>query len=106
MENLIDTIRAAIANDASAESGAAGAHACRTILAAIETQAGEPLTSAPPPTTPVQAALVALSKAPPEQLLDMVIAKLRSVLPTGAEVAPVQSVRIPLLPIATRGAKS
>lgn len=105
MENLIDTIRAAIASDSSAASRAAGAQACRTILVALETQAGEPLASAPPPTTPVQAALTALSKAPPEQLLDIVIARLKAALPTGTDVAPVQSVRIPLLPVTKPGGR-
>jgi hypothetical protein len=111
MENLIDAIRTATADDASADARAAGAQACRTILAALETKTGEPLGIPAPPTpatpaTPMQAVLTALSNTPPEQLLDLAIAKLKAALPTGTDVPAVQSVRIPLLPIATLGGRS
>jgi hypothetical protein len=104
MENLIEAIRAASADNATAEARAAGAQACRTILAALEAKAGEPLASVPP-TTPMQAVLTALSQTPPEQLLDLAIAKLKAALPAGTDVPAVQSVRIPLLPIANLGGR-
>lgn len=47
METLIDAIRLSIASDASVEARTAGARACRTILAALEAKAGEPLAPTP-----------------------------------------------------------
>src|SRR5262245_53693896 len=43
MDNLLDSIRAAVAPGASDETRASGASACRTILTALEAKAGEPL---------------------------------------------------------------
>ena len=43
METLITTIRAALADDASAQTRQAGAAACRTILAALDAAPGTTL---------------------------------------------------------------
>jgi hypothetical protein len=101
MDTLIEQIGAAIADDATADARAAGATACRTILSAIEAKPGSPLASAPPPSTPLQAVMTALSNTPPEQLLDLAIAKLKAALPAGTELQPVRSLNLPLLPVST-----
>jgi hypothetical protein len=106
MDQLLETIRAATAPGASDEARAVGAQACRTILAALEAKAGEPLAHKPPPATPLQAVVAALSNTPPEQLLDLAITKLKAALPTGTELRPVQRLNLPLLPVhALRGGK-
>lgn len=108
MENFIDAIRSAVADDASNETRANGAQACRTILAALEARLGDSLAHVAPiaqmPAAPALQAIVgALRTMPGDQLLDVAIAKLRTLVPAGTEVS-VQSVRIPLLPIdALRG---
>ena len=115
MDELIETIRVACASDASDETKQCGAVACRTILTALEAKAGETLaaeaapTSAPPPTQSATAippgaqiaALVgALKGMPPEQLLDMAIARLRAALPKGTPAPVIVPLKVPLIPIA------
>lgn len=75
MNELIEAIRAAVANDATAEQKTIGAQACRTILTALDTEAGKPLTvpNAPKPHP--------LSQIDPGQALDLLIAKLSANLP-------------------------
>lgn len=108
METLIEAIRAASAADATPQARANGAQACRTILAALEATQGQPLASAPAapaaPPTPMHAIVGTLRNTPPEQLLDLIIAKLTAALPPGTDVPKVQSVSLPLVPIgALRG---
>jgi len=98
MDELFNTIRNAIATDASPTARVAGAQACRTILAALEGTPGQPLV-APPPSSPMQAVLAALSNTPPEQLLDLAIAKLKALVPVESQPQTIQSLRIPLVPI-------
>ena len=43
MESLLEAVRAATANGASTEQKAAGVQACRTILAALDTEPGTPI---------------------------------------------------------------
>lgn len=101
MESVIDAIRASVAGDATPEAKAAGVAACRAVLAALGANAGEPL--APPrpvdvgPTAQAIAAL--LRTAPPEQLLDMVIAKLRNAVPAGSQAPTVHKFNVPLVRI-------
>lgn len=97
METLLEAIRAAIATDASAQTRAAGAHACRTILTALETKPGETMPVTAPvgdsPTTQIAQMLGTLGGVPAEQLLDLAIARLRAALPAGVDaprVAPVK----------------
>jgi hypothetical protein len=104
MEKLFDAIRAATAPDANDDTKAAGADACRAILRALEAKPGEPLVQDPAPTTPVQTVIAALGSVPPEQLLDLAIAKLKAALPPGTELEPVRRLNLPLLPVtALRG---
>src|SRR5687768_13505205 len=101
MDQLLESIRAATAADATDDAKAAGANACRMLLAALETKQGDPL-PAPIPvstTTPDVAALVAgLKGVPVDQLLDLAIAKLRTMVPA-TPAASVQKLSIPLVPV-------
>ncbi len=100
MDQLLEAIRTATATDANDEARAVGAQACRTILTALEAKPGEPLATHPPDTSPIQTIVATLRGVPPEQLLDLAIARLRAALPAGAEVAPVVPVKFQLLPVA------
>ena len=97
MEKLIEAIRLATMPDATDEARAAGVHACRSILAALHAHSGKSPTPATP--TPLQTAVTALSNVPAEQLLDLAITKLRSLLPEGTTIEPVLPLRLPLLPV-------
>lgn len=98
MDQTIETIRLALLPDASDEARAAGATACRAILATLEAQPGQPLTQAVQTSTPIQAAIATVGGMPSEQLLDLAIAKLRALLPEGTTVEPVAPLRFPLVP--------
>lgn len=106
MDHLLEAIRAATATDATTEAKAAGATACRTILIALEAKEGE-LLAAPVPTPspqqlpPVAAIVAGLKGVPVDQLLDLAIAKLRTMVP--ADQTPrVESLAIPLVPVPRR----
>ncbi len=71
MDQLIDTIRTAIAAGASTEQKAAGVLACRTIIAALDTEPGKPLVLPGTPSSSQPAARPSL-----DQMLDLAIAKL------------------------------
>ncbi len=96
IEQTLTTIRAALATDATAEARAAGANACRSIVAALEPAPAPAAINA----TAVASALTALRGVPPDQLLDLAIAKLRSALPAGTAVAPVNAFKMPFVPMA------
>lgn len=101
METFIESIRAAVASDASAETRLVGANACRAILAALEAAEGQPLASPPPlPAQSPQIATIvgALRGIPPDQLLELAIAKLRAALPAGTNVPAAQPVRFIMVP--------
>lgn len=95
MENLLESIRAALAVDAAEDARVAGAAACRTILTALEAKSGEPMasvTESPKPltTAPVSATAIAnvvsaLGHMQPDQLLDLAITRLRAALPAGGD---------------------
>lgn len=98
MDQLLEQIRAATAADATDDAKAAGASACRMLLAALETKQGDPLPAPlPMPTaTPDVAALVAgLKGVPIDQLLDLAIAKLRTMVPA-TPAPPGHKLSIPL----------
>jgi hypothetical protein len=104
MEDVIIAIRSAVAPDATPETRAAGIQACRAVIAALGATQGEPL--APPrpinvgPTAQALAAVIRTT--PPDQLFDMLIAKLRSAVPDDAQVAAPKKINIPLVRIPTR----
>jgi len=73
MQDMIEAIRAAVAEDATAEQKASGAHACRTIAAALEADIGKPIAL---PGAPAPGPLAGIA---PDQALDLLIARLRTV---------------------------
>ena len=96
MEALLEAIRAATAPDAPQKARASGIEACRSLLVAFGAEQGQPLANpqrAEP--GPVATALAALMRTtPPEQLLDMAIAKLRALVPDdGQPLTPMFRVR-------------
>src|SRR5664279_4643698 len=104
MDKLIETINIAVATNATDEARVAGADACRMILMALEGKAGEPLASAAPQpassTTAQFGAMVsALRGVPPDQLLDLAIAKLRAALPAVATVPQVAPLKFHIIPL-------
>lgn len=73
MQELLEVIRVAVADGATAEQKATGAQACRTILAALGAEPGKPIVL---PGAPKPHPLSALSF---DQALDLVIARLRTI---------------------------
>ena len=103
MDELIESIRAAVAAEASPEARAAGANACRTILTALEAVAGEPLTSAVATPSPIAAAVAMLRGVPPDQLLDLAIARLRAALPAGVAAPNVEPLKFHIITLPRGG---
>lgn len=131
METLIETIRSAIADNASDDARAAGADACRTLLAALDAKAGEATTpmipaapgcsndtpnpAAPPVATavsnaiqstdPAQIANVisALRGIPVDELLDLAIARMRAALPAGVETPRVEPLKFHIVQLPRSG---
>jgi hypothetical protein len=97
METLIETIRAATASEASDELRVAGAQACRAILASLEPKQETALATPSIPTNPMQAVLTVIQSTPPDRLLDLAIAKLRSMLPSNVESPAVRPLHVPLV---------
>ncbi len=99
-DTLIESIRTAVSEGASAEARAAGADACRTLLAALDTRPGQPLAPQAPiaPAVSQQVAMLAsaLRGMPMDQLADLLIAKLRTLVPAGQQPT-VRSIHIPLV---------
>jgi hypothetical protein len=101
IESLIQSVRGSFAPDATEDARRAGAHACRTLLAALDAKHGEALVPAPvlpAPSNGVQAIVSLLRSAPPDQLLDLAIAKLRTLVPP-AEQATVRAFPIRIVPV-------
>lgn len=106
MEDLLDTIRTSVAADATAEAKAAGANACRTLLAALETKPGQPLVTPTAPTeSPIANAIAMLRGVPVDQLLDVAINRLRAAIPAGESAPSVLRLSVPIIAIPRAGAK-
>lgn len=106
MEKVIEQIRAALAQDATPDARTAGIAACRAVLAALEATPGAPMataTAAPTDTNPIASIVGALRGVPPEQLLDLAIAKLRAALPAGTAVPAIAPLKFHLIPVPRRG---
>ena len=104
MDQLLEAIRYATATDATDEVRAAGVFACRTLLTALEAKPGESL--APPvtatvPDSPIAAVVAGLRGVPVDQLLDLAIAKLRTMVPADA-AAQAPKISIPLIQVPRR----
>jgi hypothetical protein len=107
METLIEAIRVGLLPDATDEAKHQGALACQTILTALETKEGQPPAEPTPEARPttidpkeVSAIVGALRELPPEQLLDLAIARLRAALPPNVTAPPVAPIRFQLVPVA------
>jgi hypothetical protein len=102
---LIDSIRTAIDDGASDEARAAGATACRSLLAVLEPRPAEPIAPSAPvpqaPRLPIAAIAQAIRNVPPDQLADMLIAKLRTLVPPEGQIASVRRFNIPLAKVPT-----
>ena len=105
MQELISAITAATASGASVEQKAAGVQACRTIIAALDTEPGKPLV---PPFAQPQSPLAGISI---DQVLDLAVARLTAIA-TAREVTPAPSpaaptaLRIPTVAPVTPSARS
>lgn len=99
MQELINAIQVAVATDATLELKAAGAQACRTILAALDTEPGKPIVL---PGMPLPAVT---SRVSVDQVIDLMITRLttiateRDALPMPAS-APLRGLRVPVTPAA------
>lgn len=76
MQDLIDVIRAATTSGATAAQKASGVQACRTIIAALDTEPGKPLAL---PGMPSPSPLAGISI---DNVLDLMIARLTTVANT------------------------
>jgi hypothetical protein len=102
MEALIESIRAALAPEATTEARASGAEACRRILTALE-PAGEAVAATAAAPDLIATIAAAVRGMPADQLLDVAIAKLRSAVPAGAEVTPAKPLNFQFVPVRRRG---
>lgn len=88
MDTFIQTIQMAVALDATPEQKQAGAAACRAVLTALEAETGQTLGALAP-------------AAPPhldvDQVLELVIARLRAMLPAEGGTEPRGSLSIPMV---------
>jgi hypothetical protein len=97
METLIESIRTALAPDATDEGRRAGADACRTILAALEPKTAESTLPLPD----VAAIVKAVSAMGPDQLLEVAITRLRAALPSHAKPVQVAPLKFHIVPVPT-----
>ncbi len=94
MTDLIETIRVATADGATPDQKRAAAAACRTLLTSLEARPGEtlglPILPSHPmaalPTAAPASPLAMLAQLDVDQVLDLVIAKLRARVPDAATV--------------------
>jgi hypothetical protein len=81
MDEMIEAIRAAVAEGATAEQKSLGAQACRTILTALEVVPGKAMVVAgTPPASP-------LAGISAEQAIDLLIARLSALVPADGKPA-------------------
>lgn len=93
MQELIEVIRAAVTTGATNEQKAAGVQACRTIIAALDTEPGKPL-------VPPSLLATSLATRPTlDQMLDLAIARLTTIASTrDAATAPPATQRVSAVP--------
>ena len=99
VEAMLVAIRGAFAADTTDDARRAGAAACHALLAVLQPNApAQPNAAVQLNAAAVAQAVSALRGVPAEQLLDLAIAKLRSALPAGVEVAPVKPLEFRYIP--------
>ena len=103
IDNVLVSVGAALAPDATSEARAAGATACRAVLAALEATPGQRLAAVvqgpPINASAIASAVAALRGVPPDQLLDLAISRLRAALPAEAHVPSVAPLKFHIIPI-------
>ena len=106
VENFLEEIRAATNADATPEARAAGATACRTILAALDGTTGAPATPVGINPAEVAKVVAALRGVPADKLLDLAIARLSAALPAGQQPTRSPPIKFELIqvPFAPRNA--
>ena len=100
MENHLETIRVALATDASNELRRDGIAACHAVLAALA--APDTVVPAPPQASPaqlVESAIALLRHVPIDRVLDMAIATLKAKVPASSEVATARALTFHLVPV-------
>jgi hypothetical protein len=100
-DSLIESIRLAVSDGADDAARAAGANACRALLAILAPQPTEPAAPPPPPSLPIAAIAQAIRSVPRDQLADLLIAKLRTLVPEGPQAAAAHKFNIPLVKVPT-----
>lgn len=99
MQELIETIQCAAAQDATPEARAAGAEAARRLAALLEPSPASTQTAASAgPVAGIAELAAVLRGVPMDQLLDMAIVKLRAVVPAQS-IPRVEPLSIPLIPV-------
>lgn len=83
----------------STMAGVLGVPTAPMMPAAAAMPAAPVLPVAPMPTTPIAIAAQALRQMPPDQLLELLLQRLRSALPTGATVPIPKAIQFPLVPV-------
>jgi hypothetical protein len=103
IDELLGAIRQALVTDATPELRARAAIACRAVLQHLEPQPAAPPPQPAPTTTPLPPEAAAfvdvLRGIPPEQLLDLAIARLRAAIPAGVDVPAVTPIRFHIIPV-------
>ena len=106
-KELVEMIRRALGDDADDLTRRRAINACDQLLAVMSTEPGKPLPVPPAPQPVAQPVVPTLATptagfSPATQMLDALIAKIKSQLPTdkqATEPAPSKSLRIPFVPI-------
>lgn len=88
MNTFIDSIQKALAEDATPEQKQAGAAACRALITALEAQTGQTLGALAPAAPP---------RLDVDQVLEVVIARLRAMVPTEGPTAARAGLTIPMV---------
>jgi hypothetical protein len=99
MDALLESIRTALVPEASADAREAGANACRTILTALEAKPAEPMPATVVEPAQIAALITTMRGMPPDQLLELAIAKLRSMFPDEANVPRAAPMRLQFVPV-------
>jgi hypothetical protein len=99
MDELLQSIHAAVAADASPDVRRSGASACRTILTSLEATQGHRLEVSPINASQIASVVGALRGVPTDQLLDIAISRLRSMLPTDGPTPDLKPFKCRVIPL-------
>jgi len=100
LKNLLATVASAIEENADANARARGAAAAKTLSALLGATPGEPLVPPQVPVDPLARMVEQFKSTPQPALLDTLIAKLQSALPSPVEIEQGEGFRLPYVPLA------